>query len=86
VIGRAQRREARRELVERQFGADAEAALNLLELTELAWHDCYGEVTFSDEVLDDLLTVARGDVHRLIGAAHLAVTDWRDLRVAARGW
>jgi hypothetical protein len=83
VIGRAARREQRTARFERDFGANSEAALDLLEITELAWHDCYGEPTFPDEVLDDLLVLSDGDLARLVAAARLAVTDWRDLRVAA---
>lgn len=63
--------------------ADVDAALDLLELVELAWHDCYDEITPNDRVVDDILVVGRGTLDGLIRAAHLAVTDWRDLRVAA---
>lgn len=66
------------------FGEDrAPTALDLLELVELAWHDCYGEITPPDAVVEDLLLMSGGTVGGLVGAAHLAVTDWRDLRVAA---
>lgn len=58
-------------------------ALDLLELVELAWHDCYGEPSPPEEVIDDILLVSRGDLGRLVSAARLAVIDWRDLRVAA---
>ena len=54
-----------------------------MELTELAWHDCYHELTFPDAVLDDLLVLAQGSVAKLVTAALLAVSDWRDLRLAA---
>jgi len=54
VVGRAQRREARRARFEREFGDDWAGALDLIELTELAWHDCCHELTFPDAVLDDL--------------------------------
>lgn len=83
VIGRANRRKARQPRFEREFGSDANAALDLIDLTERAWHDSYGEPTFPDKVLDDLLLLANGSVHELIAAALLAVTDWRDLRMAA---
>lgn len=66
------------------FGEDrASTALDLLELVELAWHDCYGEITPPDQVIEDMLVVSEGSVDGLIRAARLAVTDWRDLRVAA---
>jgi hypothetical protein len=61
----------------------AEAALDLLELTELAWHDCYGEITPSEGVIDDILTCSRGDLGELARAARLAVEDWRDLSLWA---
>jgi len=83
VIGREQRRQARRERFENDFAASPEAALDLVDLSELAWHDCFGEVTFPDDVLDDMLVLADGSVEKLASAALLAVTDWRDLRVAA---
>ncbi len=57
--------------------------LDLLELTEIAWHDCYGEMTPPETVIDDMLLLSEGSVDRLIQMARLAVTDWRDLKVAA---
>ena len=30
-----------------------------------------------------MLLLSNGNIEGLIGAAHLAVTDWRDLKVAA---
>ena len=81
---RADRRFKRRDRVVAALGdASANAALDLLELVEYAWHDCYGEVTPSEEIVDDVLLVSRGTLGGLISAAHLAVTDWRDLKVAA---
>ena len=67
------------------FGEEpASAALDLLELVELAWHDCYGEITPSDQVIEDILLLSNGSLGQLIEAARLAVADWRDLRVAAQ--
>lgn len=66
-----------------EFGRDAGAALDILELTELAWHDCYGEITPSDAVVDDIFVVARGNIATFGSAARLAVEDFRDLRLAA---
>jgi hypothetical protein len=40
AISRAERREAREARAREIFGSDASAALDLFELTELAWHDC----------------------------------------------
>ena len=70
--------------LEAAFGPDrARRAIDVLTLTEMAWHDCYGEVAPPAEVLDDILVVADGDLERLVQAAVLAVTDFRDLRLAA---
>lgn len=86
VIGRKDRRAARRDRVEAVMGAtDVDAALDVLELMELAWHDCYGEPSPPEQVIDDALTVSRGDLASLASAALLGVTDWRDLRLAAGG-
>lgn len=66
------------------FGDDkAPFALDLLELTELAWHDCYGEVTPPEEVIEDMFLLSDGSIERLIQVVKLGVTDWRDLKVAA---
>ena len=83
VVGRSSRRARRAERAAAEFGAQAGAALDLLELTELAWHDCYGEETPSDEVVDDIFVVAQGSMADLARAARLAVEDFRDLRLQA---
>jgi len=84
AVGRAERRKLRWDRTVAVFGEDtAPIALDLLELTELAWHDCYGELTPSEDVVDDILLLSDGDINQLIQAARLAVTDWRDLKVAA---
>ncbi len=84
AVSRADRREDRWRRVVTVFGENqAPFALDLPELTELAWHDCYGEVTPSKEVVDDMLLLSQGDLAHLIQAASLGVTDWRDLKVAA---
>ena len=84
AISRGERRTEREPVVLALFGADAaSSALDLLELVEFAWHDCYDEVTPSDEVVADILVVSGGTLEGLIRAARLAVTDSRDLRVAA---
>jgi hypothetical protein len=43
--------------------------LDVLELTEFAWHDCYCEVSPPDDVIDDLFVVARGIVTDFVRAA-----------------
>ena len=63
--------------------SETSAALDLLELTELAWHDVYDEISPSEEIVDDMLVVSQGTLQGLVRAARLAVTDWRDLRVVA---
>ena len=84
------RRKERESQIIAVFGKDgAPLALDLLDITELAWHDCYGEVTPPQSVIEDMLTISDGTIEGLIQAALLAVTDWRDLSVAAterRSW
>lgn len=63
--------------------SEVEPALDLLELAELAWHDCYGEITPSESVIDDILVVSECSLSGLVAAVKLAVTDHRDLRVLA---
>ena len=83
AVSRADRRIARTERARDVFGDDAKVALDLLELTELAWHDCYGEATPPEAVVEDIWTVSQGDLRKLVGAALLAVQDQRDLQLAA---
>jgi hypothetical protein len=83
VANRADRRNARKQRAIELFGPQADAALDALELLELAWHDCYGEPTPSEQIIEDIWVVADGDLARLVSAAHLAVTDFRDLRLTA---
>lgn len=80
---RAERRSERRPRAVAEFGDDAEGVLDALELTEFAWHDCFGDATPPDAVIDDIFTVARGNVTAFVRAARLAVEDFRDLRMAA---
>lgn len=66
------------------FGEEhAQVALDLLELTELAWHYCYGEITPSEGLVEDILLLSDGSIERLIEIARMAVEDWRDVQVAA---
>ena len=84
AIGRSARRAERQPRVEALFGERAApAALDVLELTEFAWHDCYGEITPGDDVIDDILACSRGDLGELARAARLAVEDRRDLALWA---
>lgn len=83
ATSRADRRAARKRRATESFGLHAESALDALELLDLAWHDCYDEPSPSDEIIEDIWVVAAGHLGRLISAAHLAVTDSRDLRLSA---
>jgi hypothetical protein len=83
VTSRADRRLAREQPAVELFGPKAEAALDALELLELGWHDCYGEPNPSEEIIEDIWVVADGDLARLVSAVHLAVIDFRDLRLNA---
>ena len=84
AVGRTERRRDRTPRAIAVFGEDrASLVLDLLELTELAWHDCYGETTPSEDVIEDMFLLSEGNIERLIQAVRLGVTDWRDLKVAA---
>ncbi len=68
------------------FGDDARSlrlVAHVFELMEMAWHDCYGEITPPEDVIDDVLLCSRGTLAGLIDAAHLAVIDRRDLSLRA---
>ena len=82
-ISRRERRDADRGRAALGFGTDAAAALDLLDLLELAWHDAHGDLTPPVDVVEDVWGVAEGDLGRLASASRLAVVDWRDLRLAA---
>jgi hypothetical protein len=86
AVGRAERWEQRKPKVVAIFGSDAETlrrVSDVLELMEMAWHDCYREVTPSDEVIDEILLCSGGTLGGLIDAARLAVADRRDLQLWA---
>ena len=62
AIGSEQRCRERRPRVKALFASrEVEAALDLLHLTDMAWHDCYGphELEIPSQVLDDVLLLAR---------------------------
>jgi len=83
VTGSADRRSARRERAAEAFGKHADAALDALALLDLAWHDCYGEPSPPEQVVEDIWEVSGADLAQFIAAAHLAVVDFRDLRGSA---
>lgn len=66
------------------FGASAEAALDLLEVTDFAWHDCYGDASLPSQVMNDILVCSEGRLDQLAHAARVAVVDSRDLRMWAQ--
>ena len=86
AIGRAERLEVLRPRLVATFGGSAATLRTVgdaLALMEMAWHDCYDEVTPPDEVMDDVLLCSQGTLDGLVTAAHLAVIDRRDLSVWA---
>lgn len=80
---RAERRAARRTKVAVLFADRTDRALDLLELLEMAWHDSFDEGSPPEEVIDDVLFLSQGSLRSLIRWARIAVTDYRDVRVAA---
>lgn len=56
-----------------------------MELVELAWHDCYGEITPPANVIEDIVVSSEGSLAKLISCARLAVIDSRDLHLVAEG-
>ena len=86
AIGRAQRFEERKLQVIAVFGDDVgtmQTVSHVLDLMEMAWHDCYAEITPPEQVVDNVLLCSGGTLGGLIKAAHLAVIDSRDLSVWA---
>jgi hypothetical protein len=86
AIGSEQRRGQRTPRIAASFAEEhVDAALDLLHLADMAWHDCYGprELEIPGAVLDDVLLLANGDLATLIRVARLAVIDFRDVRIAA---
>jgi hypothetical protein len=86
AVGRAERFEERRPRITRVFGDDVETmrtVRRVFELFEMSWHDCYGEITPPEHVVDEVLLCSRGTIDGLVAAAHQAVIDRRDLHVWA---
>ncbi len=86
AIGRTVRFEERKPRVIAVFGDDPRtlrAVSRVLELMEMAWHDCYAEITPPEDVVDNVLLCSGGELRGLVEAAHLAVVDRRDLAVWA---
>jgi hypothetical protein len=86
AIGRDERFQERKPRVTAVFGDDEQtlrAVFEVFALMEMAWHDCYGEITPSEDIVDNVLLCSGGTLVGLISAVHLAVTDSRDLSVLA---
>ena len=84
AVGRKQRRLDRQPRVRQHFQeAQVDPALDLLEIFEIAWHDCYGDITPSEDIVDDVLLLSGGELTGLIRAVRLATTDWRDVKTNA---
>jgi hypothetical protein len=79
----ADRRSARSLRATAVFGKHADAALDALALLDLAWHDCYGDPSPSETIINDIWEVCDGNLAQFIVAAHLALIDFRDLRAWA---
>jgi len=82
ALGNPGWREGARVRASGEFGDAAEAALDVLELLERAWHDSHGHAGPPAEVVADVWQLAAGDVARLATAARLALTDRDALRAA----
>jgi uncharacterized tellurite resistance protein B-like protein len=86
AVGRAERWRERKPRAAALFGDDAttlNAVEQLFELLEMAWHDVYGEITPSEQIVDEVLLCSGGTLSGLIEAARTAVRDRRDLSVWA---
>lgn len=84
AVGRNQRRIEREPRVAEHFAEPVvDVALDLLEVLEIAWHDCYGDVTPPEDIIDDVLLLSEGDLAGLVRSSRLALVDWRDVKVSA---
>lgn len=83
AMSKADRRRARSERATKAFGRHADAVLDGLALLDYAWHGCYGEHSPPEQVVEDIFEVSGGDLAQFVAATHLAVVDFRDLRVWA---
>ena len=83
AIGSSARREERRPQVENTFGSQTDRVLDLLELGDLAWHDCFDDDEIPPNLIDDIILCSEGDVAWAIHYVRLAILDWRDVKVSA---
>jgi len=61
AISRAERRAARTERAQELFRKNSAVALDLLELVEFAWQNCFNEVSPPDDVIEDIWIVSKGE-------------------------
>ena len=80
---RADRAARRQPKVEARFPGAIGTATEILTLVDRAWHDAYDEVGLPDDVVDQILACAQGDLGRLVHFGLLAVDDRQHLAVAA---
>jgi hypothetical protein len=83
VASSEDRRQARSQRAIEVFNGQAAAVLDVLALLDFAWHDCYGESSPPEQVIEDIWAASNGDLAQFVSAAHLAVVDFRDLRMNA---
>lgn len=86
AIGRTERFDDLKPRVVSLFGSDPKriaTVAHIFELLEMAWHDCYAELTPPPDVVDAVLLCSEGTLDGLIAATRLAVIDRRDLLVWA---
>ena len=63
AVSRADRRRDREGRVRAVLGVtQADSALDLLEVVELAWHDCYGDISPSEDLVDDMRRLSDGQL------------------------
>jgi hypothetical protein len=85
-VGRAERWEPREPRVIAVFGSDADtlrAVGQVFELMELAWHDCYGDVSPPEHVVVDVLVCSGATASRPRRGSPPGGDRLRDLAVLA---
>jgi hypothetical protein len=87
MAGTAKDRQARRDQREPRaaelFGLQSRAVLDILEVTDWAWHAVYGDDCASERVVTDMFACAEGDLAMFAHAAREAVYDYRNVHVWA---
>jgi hypothetical protein len=66
-VSRADRRRQREPRVKAVFeDRHVHGAQDLLELLELAWHDCYRDISPAEDIVDDVLLLSEGSMEKLL--------------------